>query len=146
MERKRSRIAERDRNTPVLDEERLLKWADANIFRQRHYLYYKKRGRYADLCCSACGGVYSGAWKEGESYESGFGRSVREAELNINDLFVGEHDAAAVLRAAVHPIAICAIDSVTVNIGNSVKATMRLTSKGKIQIKKTKVSEDMVEG
>ncbi len=78
MERKRSRIAERDRNTPALDEERLLKWADAKIFRQRHYLYYKKRGRYADLCCSACGGVYSGAWKEGESYESGFGRSVRE--------------------------------------------------------------------
>ena len=69
-----------------------------------------------------------------------------KAELNISDLFVGEHDAAAVLRAAVHPIAICAIDSVTVNIGNGVKATMRLTSKGKIQIKKTKVSEDMVEG
>lgn len=67
-----------------------------------------------------------------------------KAEINIKNLF-GEWDAAPILRAAIHPIAVCAIDSVTVNIGNGVKAMIKLTSKGKIQIKKIKTTEDMAE-
>lgn len=67
-----------------------------------------------------------------------------KAEINIKNLF-GEWDAAPVLRAAVHPVAVGAIDSVTVNIGNGVKATIKLTAKGKIQIKKIKTTEDTAE-
>lgn len=67
-----------------------------------------------------------------------------KAEINIGKLF-GEYDAAPILRAAVHPVAICAIDSVTVNIGNGVKGTIKLTGKGKIQVKKTTTTEDTEE-
>ncbi len=68
----------------------------------------------------------------------------RKAERNIKKMF-GEYDAAPVLLAAVHPIAICALDSVTVSIGNGVKGTIKLTSKGKIQVKKTTTLEDTLE-
>ena len=67
-----------------------------------------------------------------------------KAAGNIEKLF-GKYDAAQVLLAAVHPVAICAIDSVTVNIGNGVKGTIKLTGKGKIQVKKTTTMEDMME-
>lgn len=67
-----------------------------------------------------------------------------KAETNIEVLF-GKHDAAPILRAAVHPIAICAIDSVTVNVGNGVKGTIKMTNKGKIQVKKTTTIEDTTE-
>lgn len=56
----------------------------------------------------------------------------------------GEY-AAPVLMAAVHPVAMCAIDSVTVNIGNGVRGTIKMTSKGKIQVKKTTTLEDTLE-
>lgn len=68
-----------------------------------------------------------------------------KAELNIEILFGGEGGAVKILRAAVHPVAECTVDSVTVNIGNGVKGTIKLTSKGKIQIKKTKTEEDTAE-
>lgn len=67
-----------------------------------------------------------------------------EAQINIKEMF-GEYDAAPVLRAAVHPVAMCAIDSVTVNIGNGVKGTIKMTGKGKIQVKKTTTLEDTLE-
>ena len=66
------------------------------------------------------------------------------AEGNIIKLF-GECDVTPILMAAVHPVAICAVDSVTVNIGNGVKATIKLTNKGKIQIKKISTTEDTTE-
>lgn len=71
-ERRGKRLKERGENTPVLDEKALMDWADNVLFGSRHYLFYKKRGRRVSVCCSACGGVYSGAWKEGMSYESMF--------------------------------------------------------------------------
>lgn len=67
-----------------------------------------------------------------------------EALISIRKMF-GDYDAAQILQAAVHPIATCAIDSVTVSIGNGVKATIKLTSKGKIQVKKTTTLEDTLE-
>lgn len=74
-------------------------------------------------------------------------RKEREikAEMNIKTLFGGEDGAVEILLAAVHPIVKSAVDSVTVNIGNGVKATMKLTSKGKIHIKKTTTEEDTAE-
>lgn len=67
------------------------------------------------------------------------------ARMNIEEMF-GGYDTATILRAAVHPIAICAVDSVTVNIGNGEKVTIKLTSKGKIQVKKTTTVEETKEG
>lgn len=68
-----------------------------------------------------------------------------KAECNIAVLFGGEDGAVKILMAAVHQVATCKVDSVVVNIGNGVKGTIKLTSKGKIQIKKTKTAEDTVE-
>lgn len=66
-----------------------------------------------------------------------------KAAINIGKLF-GEYDAAPILKAAIHSVAICAVDSVVVNIGNGVKATMKL-NKGKIQIQKTTTMTDTME-
>lgn len=68
--RRQQALAERQENTPPLPEKELLAYADRELFRQQHYLFYRKKGRKASLCCSACGGVYGGRWKAGESYES----------------------------------------------------------------------------
>lgn len=71
-ERRGKRLKERGKNTPELDKKAMADWADDMLFGRKHYLFYKKKGRRASVCCSACGGVYSGVWKEGESYESMF--------------------------------------------------------------------------
>lgn len=73
-----NRLAERIKNTPALREQELLNWADRELFKNRHLLYYRKKGRRAAICCSACGGVTEGAWKTGESYESQYERTIRE--------------------------------------------------------------------
>lgn len=74
-------------------------------------------------------------------------RKEREikAKMNIATLFGGEGGAVKILMAAVHPVTECAVDSVTVNISNGVKGTIKLTSKGKIQIKRTTTAEDTAE-
>ena len=77
-ENRRKRLEEREKNTPELQEKELLEWADTNIFHKKHFLYYKKKGRYATIACSKCGGVSSGAWKTGESYESQFEKGITE--------------------------------------------------------------------
>lgn len=67
-----------------------------------------------------------------------------KAQVSIEEMF-GGYDTEPILRAAVHQVATCAIDSVTVNIGNGVKATIKLTGKGKIQVKRTTTVEDTKE-
>lgn len=92
-ERRRKSLEERGKNTPEFDKKALLDWADMNIFHRKHYLYYKKHGRRADLCCSACGGTYSGVWKEGKSYESQFERYIQEPREGLmgSCFLCGEH-------------------------------------------------------
>lgn len=67
-----------------------------------------------------------------------------KAEKNIEKLF-GQYDTGAILKAAVHSVAICAVDSVVVNIGNGVKATLKL-NKGKVQVQKTITETSTLEG
>lgn len=75
-------------------------------------------------------------------------REVKAAEdkaaKNIEKLF-GIYDTGAILKAAIHAVSICAIDSVVVNVGNGVKATLKL-NKGKVQVKKTITEESTLEG
>lgn len=79
-ERRGKRLKERGENTPELDKKAMADWADDMLFGRKHYLFYKKKGRRASVCCSACGGVYSGVWKEGESYESMFENCIENPE------------------------------------------------------------------
>lgn len=74
-------------------------------------------------------------------------REMKESEdravKNIERLF-GQYDAGAILKAAVHSVAICAVDSVTVNVGNGVKGELKL-SNSKVVVKKTVTETDTLE-
>lgn len=70
--------------------------------------------------------------------------SEERARKNVVELF-GQHDASEVLIAAVHPVAIRAIDSVTINIPNGVKGTVTLGNNGKVKVKKVTTLTDELE-
>lgn len=70
--------------------------------------------------------------------------SEERARKNVEKLF-GKYEASEVLMAAVHPVAICAIDSVTVNIPNGVKGTVLRGSNGKVKVKKVTTLTDELE-
>lgn len=77
-ERRQQALNERQAHTPELPKEELIEMADTYLFHNKHYLYYKKRGSYAQIACSKCGGVTEARWKEGMSYESMFERFTEE--------------------------------------------------------------------
>ena len=77
-ERRQQALEDRIKNTPELPKVRILDIADRIYFSEKHYLYYKKHGSYADITCSKCGGVSSGRWKAGMSYESQFEKRIDE--------------------------------------------------------------------
>ena len=62
---RQDRLAARQADTPPLPED-LEEWCKRRLFDGEHFLYYKRHGRYADVCCSACGQVTTvctkGAW------------------------------------------------------------------------------------
>ena len=74
-------------------------------------------------------------------------REMKESEdravKNIERLF-GQYDAGAILKATVHSVAICAVDSVTVNVENGVKGELKL-SNSKLVVKKTVTETDTLE-
>ena len=81
-ERRKQALKERDENTKPLPERKILKMADRRYFHEEHYLYYKKHGSWAQIACSACGGVTDAKWKAGDSYEGQFGRQMDEPREN----------------------------------------------------------------
>lgn len=62
-----------------------------------------------------------------------------KATENIGELF-GEYDTGMILKAAVHSVAIGAIDKIQINIGHGVKAVMSMTSDDKIKVSKITTS------
>ncbi|MCM1057909.1 MAG: hypothetical protein NC517_09915 [Firmicutes bacterium] len=82
-----------------------------------------------------------------DCYEASETRNMKAAEdkaiKNVEKLF-GKYDAGAILKAAVHSVAIAAVDSVVVNVGNGIKATLKL-NKGKVQVQKTVTETDTLE-
>lgn len=70
---RQDRLAARQADTPPLPED-LEEWCKRRLFDGEHFLYYKRHGRYADVCCSACGQVTTVCTKRSESYESQFER------------------------------------------------------------------------
>ncbi|WP_317347200.1 PcfJ domain-containing protein [Blautia argi] len=76
--RRREALQDRIENTKELPEEKILNRANAVCFHNGHYLYYKIKGSWAQIACSACGGVTDARWKEGESFESMFQRRIEK--------------------------------------------------------------------
>lgn len=83
-ERRKQALKERGEQTPELPEERIAEYADRIIFKELHYLYYKKHGVRATVACTKCGGVSEGRWKPGTTYESQFEKLIWEPRM-------GEH-------------------------------------------------------
>lgn len=77
-ERRQQALKDRMDNTPELPEKMILDKAERIYLRQKHFLYYKKHGCWADIACSKCGGVSCGRWKNGISYESQFEKWVED--------------------------------------------------------------------
>lgn len=77
-ERRKNALKDREENTPELPEKSILDRADRIYFLEKHFLYYKKRGCWADIACSKCGGVSHGRWKDGISYGAQFQKWVNE--------------------------------------------------------------------
>ena len=80
-ERRQQALKERGEQTPELPEERIASYADKIIFKDLHYLYYKKHGVRATVACSKCGGVSDERWKQGISYESQFEKLIQEPRM-----------------------------------------------------------------
>ncbi len=81
-DRRQQALADRIRDTPGLPEASILEYADRRIFRNHHYLYYKKTGSRAEVACSACGRIHEGRWRPGETWESQFEQYVQEPREN----------------------------------------------------------------
>ena len=80
-ERRQQGLKERGEKTPELPEKRILNYAGKIIFKELHYLYYKKHGVRAAVACTKCGGVSEGRWKPGISYESQFEKLIQEPRM-----------------------------------------------------------------
>lgn len=77
-ERRQQALNDRIAHTPELPEQMILERVDNLYFYNKHYLYYKKHGCFADIACSKCGGVTEARWKDGISYESRFQKRYTE--------------------------------------------------------------------
>ena len=80
-ERRQQALKDRLDNTPELPEQKILEYADQDIFHNHHYLYYKKHGVRVTIACSACGKVSVRRWKPGDSYESQFEKIIEEPRM-----------------------------------------------------------------
>lgn len=76
-ERRQNALNDRIAHTEPLPEKEILEKAEIYLG-NTHYLYYKKRGSWAQIACTKCGGVTDARWKAGESYESQFQRCTEE--------------------------------------------------------------------
>lgn len=77
-ERRQNALNDRISHTKELPEKEILETADSLYFHHAHYLYYKKRGCFAQIACSKCGGVTTARWKAGISFESQFQCGIEE--------------------------------------------------------------------
>lgn len=77
-ERRQNALNDRISHTKELPEKEILETADNLYFHHVHYLYYKKRGCFAQIACSKCGGVTTARWKAGISFESQFQCFIEE--------------------------------------------------------------------
>jgi len=77
-QRRRELLKKRQADTPELEKEELLKWAERTLFCSQHILYYKKGRSHSSICCSNCGKISYGRWKRGEFFESQFEAKIQE--------------------------------------------------------------------
>lgn len=67
-DRKEERLKQRIADTPDIPE-RFYTWCEEYLY-PSSYMFYKRKGRYADFHCGCCGEEFSHVIKAGQSYES----------------------------------------------------------------------------
>lgn len=82
VERRKRNLKDRETHTPPLPEH-LEEWADQTLFQGDHFLYYKRHGRYVDICCSKCGQVTTVQTKRAESLEGLFEHVIDPPQNNL---------------------------------------------------------------
>lgn len=82
IERRNRRLKDREENTPPLPED-LEEWADRTLFQGEHFLYYKRHGKYVDICCSKCGKVTTVKTKRDDSLEGCFEHVIDPPQNNL---------------------------------------------------------------
>ena len=81
-ERRKQRLEDREAHTPPLPDN-LEEWADKTLFRNEHFLYYKKHGNYVDVCCSKCGKVTTIRTCRRGSLEGAFEQAIDPPQNNL---------------------------------------------------------------
>ncbi len=71
LEKRGERLRERCNNIPDIPED-FVEWYKNQLFKNKNYIYYKRKGRYATFWCSHCGGEYRYATKAKDTYEGQF--------------------------------------------------------------------------
>lgn len=78
-ERRQQALDERCNLTPPLPVG-IDAWADKELFKEKHYLYYRKKGRYATICCSKCERAGREAIKAKDTFEGQFEKIIERPE------------------------------------------------------------------
>lgn len=82
-DRRMAALKDRIENTGMLPEGKILQYADQAVFGSRHTIFYRKHGARVTVACSQCGDVTEARWKQGQSFESLFEKTV-EAPVENN--------------------------------------------------------------
>ena len=65
------KLKERLKNMPPIPEQ-FYEWCEDELFKCDRYIFYKRKGRYAEFSCACCGETYRYATEKTESYEGQF--------------------------------------------------------------------------
>lgn len=65
------KLKERLKNMPPIPEQ-FYEWCEDELFKYDRYIFYKRKGRYAEFSCACCGKTYRYATERAESYEGQF--------------------------------------------------------------------------
>lgn len=76
------RLEERCSNVPELPED-FEEWYKTSLFGKINYIYYKRKGRYAQFWCSKCGRSYSYPVERKDSFEGQFERIIETPYRNL---------------------------------------------------------------
>lgn len=71
QERKWAKLEERIRNMPEIPAE-FYEWCEESLFRHSRYIFYRRKGRYAEFHCACCGAEYKYQTQAMDTYEGQF--------------------------------------------------------------------------
>lgn len=71
VQKREEKLEERLRNMPSIPEE-FYEWCEDVLFKHDRYIFYKRKGRYAEFSCGCCGETYRYATERTDNFEGQF--------------------------------------------------------------------------